>query len=336
MIYTNKEELLTALSLANKGIERAKILQIEQNRNLIKSSGANVTLYSGEIKTSYSPLKALENVHIGVIRRLNAKTGEPDGIGALGGLSERTNEAEFTAMSPKQRRALIGKKDDVIMSDNDAVLTFDINIIRLNNVIRETNEELGNLGIYDFKINPYDMQLIDMAEVRDDNFAINIWNGKGDVWCITPYCHMLKTSQETLDMLEKRSKDVHQHEQNSEAANYTKIKLTHALKSFGNTSGKNKLEDGRNANTDYRYPHEWLASWALASKLLNNDEEKIINLYREIQSQTPWKISFNNAAKKMGTDLNFIAKTLKISPKAVEEMEKVSPPAISKNYFNSY
>lgn len=335
MIYTNKEELLTALSLANKGNERAKILEIEQNRNLIQSSGANVTLYSGEIKTSPSSLKALENVHIGVIRRLNAKTGEPDGIGALGGLSERTNEAEFTAMSPKQRRALIGKKDDVIMSDNDAVLTFDINIIRLNNVIRETNEELGNLGIYDFKINPDDMQLIDMAKVKDDNFAINIWNGKGDVWCITPYCHILKTSQETLDMLENRSKDARHHEQNSEAANYTKIKLTQALKSFGNTSGKNKLEDGRNANTDYRYPHEWLASWALASKLLNNDEEKLINLYREIQAQTSWKISFKNAAKKMGQDLNFIADVLKVDAKTIEIMEN-TPSPINKTIYKSY
>ena len=63
-----------------------------------------------------------------------------------------------------------------------------------------------------------------MSKVKDDNFAINLWNGKGDVWCITPYCHTLKTSEETLDMLSKRSQDIHTHEQNSEAAVYKKIK----------------------------------------------------------------------------------------------------------------
>ena len=87
MIYKTKKELLTALSQASKGTERADILSVRQNRDLIKSSGANVTLYSGDTKEAVSPLKELEDIYIGVIQRLNAKTGKPDGIGALGGLS---------------------------------------------------------------------------------------------------------------------------------------------------------------------------------------------------------------------------------------------------------
>ncbi len=322
MIYKTKKELLTALSQASKGTERADILSVRQNRDLIKSSGANVTLYSGDTKEAVSPLKELEDIYIGVIQRLNAKTGKPDGIGALGGLSERTNEDDFMRLSTIQKSFLTKTKDDVISTPNGIILTKDINLIARNNVLRETREELGNLGIYDFKFNPEDMRLIDMPEIKDDNFAINIWDGKGDVYCITPYCHILKTSEKTLDMLEQRSADIHKHEQNPEAAKFVKIKLTQALRNFGNKSGTNKLEDGRNANSDYRYPHEWLASWALASELLNHDEEKIVKLYKEIQAQTPWKISFKNAAEKMGQDLNFVANVLKISPKAVEEMEK--------------
>ena len=172
MIYKKRKELLKALSLASKGDERAQILSVPENRSLIKSSGANVTFYSGEPKPEKSVLKELENVYVGVIQRLNAKTGKPDGIGALGGLSERTNEDDFMRLSTSQKEALVGEKDDVISTPKGIILTKDINIIAKNNVMRETREELGNLGIYDFKFNPEDMHLVDMPEIKDDNFAI--------------------------------------------------------------------------------------------------------------------------------------------------------------------
>lgn len=318
-----RKDIINKLRSAKKGSEREQILSIGKNRELLNSSGANVTLYSGEVTPQKSPLKELDNIYIGVIQRLNARTSAPDGIGALGGLSERTNEEYFANLSAEEKLALFGQKDDVILKDNKPVLTDDINIIRRNNVLRETREELGNLGIYDFEINPDNITLIDMPNVKDDNYAINIWNGEGDVWCITPYCHVMKTSEQTLDTLSKRSEDIHLHEQHSEAARFKKIKLTQALRSFGNMSGSHKLEDGRNANSDYRYPHEWLTTWALAAKLLNHDEGKIVQLYKEIQAQTGWKISFKRAAEKMGKDLSFIANTLKISVKAVETMEQM-------------
>lgn len=322
MIYNTKKDLLKALAQAPKGEQRAKILNINENRNLLQSSGANVTLYAGKPKPAHTLIKTLDEIYLGVIHRLNAKTGYPDGIGALGGLSERTDEEYFHTLTEMQKLNLFGKKDDIIIQNNTPILINDIDLIRINNVLRETKEELGNLGIYDFKINPNDMHLIDMPDVKDDNFAINLWNGKSDVWCITPYCHILKTTEHTLDILEEHSENIHKHEQNPEAAKFSKIKLTQALKSFGNKSGIYKLEDGRNANTDYRYPHEWLVAWALTSDILNNNEEKLINLYKEIQAQTPWKISFKYAAEKMGKDLNFIAKVLKVSSKTIEEMEK--------------
>ena len=323
MIYYNRKDLVSDLAKTPKGQERQNILNIEHNRDLIKSSGANVMMYSGDVQESLHPVEALKNIHIGIIHRLNAKTAKPDGIGALGGLSERTNEEEFNNMTLAEKKLLLGKKDDVVLHNGKIALTNDIDIIRINNVIRETKEELRNLGIYDFHLHRDNIELIKMPDVKDDNFAINIWNGHGDVWCITPYCHTLKTDENTLDILAKRSEEVHLHENNSEAANFSKIKLLTALKSYGNYSGADKLEDGRNANTDYRYPHEWLATWALASDLLEHDENKLFNLYKNIQAQTPWKISFGKAADKMGKDLNFVADVLHISQKVVQDMENL-------------
>lgn len=336
MKYQTRKEVLEALGKAPKGAEREKILSVKENRDLLLSSGANVTLYTGEAVESASMEKMFANVYVGLIQRLNAKTGKPDGVGALGGLSERTDEQEFYNMSLEQRKQLIGQKDDVIRTPTGVALTTDINIIRLNNVLRETAEELGNLGIYDYKLNKDNMELVDMPEVKDDNFAVNIWNGKGNVWCITPYCHVLKTDEKMLDTLSKNSENAANHEQNSEAAQFSKIKLFDALKSFGNFSGTDKLEDGRNAKSDYRYPHEWLASWALAAKLLNYDNDKVLKLYQEVQRKTSWKISFKSAAQKMGKDLSFVAQTLKIDTKTVEAMEKFLPPTAVKNFSKIY
>ena len=92
----NKQQrALTKIALTPKGIERAKLLQDDDFRKLVLSSGANVTIYSGEIDLSATtPSKKLENIQIGLIQRKNKK-GKFDGLGALGGLAERTNEAYF-------------------------------------------------------------------------------------------------------------------------------------------------------------------------------------------------------------------------------------------------
>ena len=229
-------------------------------------------------------------------------------------------------LSKEERNALVGQKDDVIVQDNQLILTNDIDKIRLNNVLRETREELGNLGIYDYQPDTSEMILVPgIAEVKDDNFAVNIWNGKGDVWAITPYCHIMKVEENLLEDLAYRSKNKKQHESDSEASELVKYPLFEALKGYGNFSGKEKLEDGRNAKTDYRYPHEWLSAWYIASKILNHDDEKILKLIHEVQSETPWKISFSRASEKMGKNLSFIAKVLQIKEETVQKMERIQP-----------
>lgn len=322
MIYNSSEELLEALGKLPKGIARAEILAIPQNRNLIKSSGANVTFYCGELKDGATVKEQLSNVRLGLIVRTNSRSGIFDGMGAFGGLSERITAAKFDTMSEPEKFAAAESYDDIIISEGKPVLTTDIDVIRTRNVMREMREELGNLGIYDYNLNVSSMTLIPMPEIKDDNYIINIWNGQGQAWAITPYCHTLKVREKILDNLVERSQDIKRHEAHSEAASFIKIPLFQALKSYGNFSGTNKLEDGRNATSDYRYPHEWLAAWYIASQILQNDDNSMIKLMNELQSETPYKISFKQAAKKMGKDLDFIASTLNLKLKTVESMEQ--------------
>lgn len=325
MIYQSRTEVLEALRRAPFGKPRQKILDIKQNRDLILNSGANVTLVAGKTGTGNTIKKQLQNIRLGLIARLNAKTGAPDGIGALGGLAERISEEEFARLDEADQKKLIGFRDDVILQNGMPVLTTDINIIRINNILRETREELENLGITDFKLPADAVKLVKMPGIRDDNYAVNIWNGKNNVWAITPYCHILRCPQETLNMLVQRSQDLKQHQTHSEAAEFMNLPLFEALKRYGSFSGTERLEDGRNAQTDYRYPHEWLVSWYIASAALKHDDNAFLRLMTEVQDETPWKISFRPAAEKFGKDLDFVAGVLKISPDTVRQAEKIMP-----------
>lgn len=325
MKYDTAEKLLEALKQTPKGKPRADILAEPQNRALIQSSGANVTLYSGNVKSEETIKGMLSNIYVGLIARLNSRTGKPDGIGGLGGLSERTMPDEFQKMTEDEKFAAEKYRDDIIIKNGKTFLTFDINLIRIKNVLRETKEELNNLGIYDFSLNAKDMKLVEMPGIKDDNYIINIWEGKKPVWTITPYCHTLKVTEQTIDNLVQRSKNTNRHEQNSEAANFIKLPLFEALKAYGRKGGKNKLEDGRCAEQDYRYPHEWLAAWFIAAKALRHNDEAMLKLMSELQAETTYKISLSNAAEKMGKNINFIANVLKIAPKTIKSMENISP-----------
>ena len=132
-----------------------------------------------------------------------------------------------------------------------------------------------------------------------------------------------------MQILAQRSQDIKRRQEHSEATEFRVVPLWTALKSYGNHSGKNRLEDGRNAQTDYRYPHEWLAAWYIASAALNHDDNAVLSLMNELQQETAWKISLDNAAQKMGKDLNFIADVLQLKPETVQKMEQTSLQVLS-------
>lgn len=316
-MITNREDALTKIAKTPKGNERAKLLMDDNFRALVLSSGANVTIYEGELKESSSIKDAISDIYIGLIQRKNKK-GNFDGLGALGGLAERTSLEEFNKLSSSERRLLIGKKDDIILEDNIPVLIFDMNIIRKNNVMREMSEELADIGITDITINPSNMELVYMPKVKDDNYMINIWDGRGECFAITPYCHLYKDDSGLIDTIIKRANE----QEHGEVAEYKKVALFEALKAYGNIGSKHTLEDGRDAIKDYRYPHEHLASWALASKLLDNNEDRLLELAVEVQKSANHLISFERIARDTTLELSDVAKVLNISPSALDKMEK--------------
>ena len=213
----DRNEALLKIALTSKGIKRATLLEDETIRNAVLSSGANVTIYEGDISAGKSIKEMLSNVYIGLIQRKN-RHGNFDGLGALGGLAERTNIDDFSNMTSSERRKLVGYKDDVILVDNIPTLVFDMDIIRKNNVMREMSEELGDLGITNITINPQNIVLIEMPKVKDDNYMINIWDGDGECFAITPYCHIYKDDTHIIDKIIEKSDE----QEHGEVAEYKK------------------------------------------------------------------------------------------------------------------
>lgn len=313
----NNSEVLELIALTPKGEERAKLLQNEKFRNCVLSSGANVTIYTGDIDhSSNSVTQSLKNVYVGLIQRKN-KHGRFDGLGALGGLAERTNIDTFNILSVDEKLELVSVKDDVVLIDNTPVIINDIDKIRKNNVLREMKEELANLGIYDKQINPNDLELIPMPQVKDDNYMINIWDGTGECYAITPYCHIYHDKLGLIDAVVQNGIE----QAGGEVSEYKKIPIIDALGAYGKIGDTDCLEDGRDATKDYRYPHEYLASWALASKLLN-DDNKMVELSKAVQHNTDHLVSFESLAKAMSLKIEDIANIINVKPETIAKMDR--------------
>lgn len=312
------EQALSLIASAPKGKKRAKLLQDDEIRNAVLSSGANVTIYTGDVNHSTdSVTQSLKDVYVGLIQRKN-RHGKFDGLGALGGLAERTNKEKFDSLTEQKKLELVSIKDDVIIVGNTPLLIFDIDIIRKNNVLREMSEELDNLGISNIRINPDELELISMPKVKDDNYMINIWDGMGECYAISPYCHIYKDNSGIIDLISQNAKE----QIDGEASEYKKLPIIGALGAYGNYSGEHCLEDGRNATKDYRYPHEYLAAWALASKLLEHDDKKMIQLAMSVQKKNNHSISFAKLAAATSQTMEDIADVLHIKPKTLQKMEE--------------
>ena len=66
-----RDEVVKKISSLSKGEDRAKFLEDENIRNVVLSSGANVTLYSGQLREVSSFEERFSDVHIGLIQRKN-------------------------------------------------------------------------------------------------------------------------------------------------------------------------------------------------------------------------------------------------------------------------
>ena len=313
-----QSDALRIIADTSRGDERAKLLEDDAFRRLVLNSGANVTIFDGKPKEGNTFKERFEDIYVGLIQRKN-KHGKLDGLGALGGMAERTSMAQFLGLSEKEREMLLGQKDDVIMADGKVILTDDMDIIRKNNVLREMREELEDLGIKGITLNPDKLQLVPMPCVKDDNYMINIWDGKGDCFAVTPYCHLYKDEENLLDTIAAMATE----RAGGEAVTYKKVPLFEALSAFGNIADKESaLEDGRSAVKDYRYPHEHLAVWFLASKFLEHDAEKFIALAQEVQKSCRHQVSFAKLAEATGQGVSDLADVLKVPTETLQQADK--------------
>ena len=253
--------------------------------------------------------------------RRNPKNGRADGWGALGGLAEMTGEAEFLSADERQRRLLAAMRDDVAIEDGKPVLIRDQQKIAAANIRRETREELGNLGIYDFNLDEAVFEEVVIPGLKDDNFVINRWNGEGTVWAITPHCHLLQVEEQQLDYLQKMSTE-RKHEADSEARSYRKVSLFEALSHFGKKGGAEVSEDGRDLVSDYRYPHEWMTLWALAAKQLRHDDRAMLELASEVQAESSYRVGFAEALRQMNVGYEEVAAALGIKSETVKKMQR--------------
>lgn len=315
-----KQQFLEKLAQTPKGQARAELLK-NGGRDLVLNSGANVTMYCGNVCTDCENVTdILRNIYLGVIQRKNTQ-GKLDGLGALGGLAERTSKQEFNALSQSEKQLLVGKKDDVIMENGEIILTTNMAQIRVNNVLREMREELTDLGVECPTLMLQKLELISMPNVKDDNYIINIWNGDKECFAVNPYCHIYHDQEGIIDTILRKSQET---TPTGEVAGFKKIPLIEALGAFGHIgTGENVLEDMRSADKDYRYPHVYLAVWALAGKLLNHNEAKMIELAQVLQEKNNHPISLKRIADASGQSMSDVAQVLQISNTTLEKMESI-------------
>lgn len=338
--YNNKADLMAALSpLSPSG--RAEILYKNGNRNLAVSYGANVTFYYGKLAQGNSFANRLANVFLTLIKRTNPSKG-PDGLGALGGRTDLSRHSlDYVNHLP-----LAEQITEVAASDNlswtevgsIAELTEPLHITK-KTVMREMREELQELGI-DFKSFGFDPRKLNHLNlpIKDDNYILARWNGdakKGQtVTAVDPFCY---SYQLLGDLITKLPRNIEK-SQAGEVGDFATLNLFEALQRFGKPGETDKSEDGRDLDHDYRYPHEYLITWKIASELIRNSPHKaakMVNLAQEVQQAiyakgNGYKIDFKKLAEIMKVSLDDIDQALSLPAGTIAVMQEAIDKAKQK------
>ena len=163
-------------------------------------------------------------------------------------------------------------------------------------------EEARDAGITLPQIDISNAVEVNYGNIRDDNFIINIWDGTGIAYAVTPKTFLLELPEETIDSFINTSGGI----SNGEIEKPLKMPLLDVLGRFGRCGGKYQSEDKRDMSNDFRYPHSHLAPWKLASMLLNKNPRKMIELSKQIAARIPHQFSFELIASKMEVPLDNI------------------------------
>ena len=169
MAPETQQQALALIGTTPKGIARKPL--VDKYRHLVGITGSGSILYASAPSIGKSIQERLRKTYIGVLERLNARTGIPDGLGTFGGLCEYATSEQLD----QEGKALLGRYDNVILNPqtSQAEITSNINVIARNNAAREAKEELQNLGIVDYEIPKDALEYIDMPGITDDNFIIS-------------------------------------------------------------------------------------------------------------------------------------------------------------------
>ncbi len=259
-MFKTKEEVIGALSELPAGESRRRFLDETNAADFLTAIGSNVTLYHGKPTTGKTFSEQLAPVSIVVIER-RLPNGERDGIGALGGLSECIESADYNRLSDAEKRQLVGIWDNVVLQNNQPTLITDKKTISVNNVKRELSEELGNIGISNIVL-PWEKMKRLPFEPYDSDFLIHRWEKGNRVSIVRPQCYGMEIPEQTADyLIAKSNQGIRQTD--TELFGLQKIPLIEAMKRGGQSKDK-----------DYRYPHEWLSSWFLAAQMVQGREAR--------------------------------------------------------------
>lgn len=290
-LFNSRDEVIKVLSQLPKGASRRQLLDETNAVNFITSIGSNVTLYCGKPTDGNTFQDQLKSVLLILIQR--CRNGMPDGLGAFGGLSECMDSNVFESLSQEERSKATMNWDNVIIKNNQAMLISDISEISKRNVQRETREEFANIGIYSLNL-PWDNLTLLPFKPQDDSYLVNRWEKGERVSIVKPQCYKMEIPETTANYLVAKSNQGIR-EANTELLGVQKLPLTEALFRINNSP-----------TTDYHYPHEWLASWFVASSLVKGEE--VCNQLANALQSIP---QFESLCAKMQLDPKIVLHSVK-------------------------
>ena len=290
-LFNSRDEVIKVLSQLPKGASRRQLLDETNAVNFITSIGSNVTLYCGKPTDGNTFQDQLKSVSLILIQR--CRNGMPDGLGAFGGLSECMDSNVFESLSQEERIKATMNWDNVIIKNNQAMLISDISEISKRNVQRETREEFANIGIYSLNL-PWDNLTLLPFKPQDDSYLVNRWEKGERISIVKPQCYKMEIPETTANYLVAKSNQGIR-EANTELLGVQKLPLTEALFRINNSP-----------TTDYHYPHEWLASWFVASSLVKGQE--VCNQLANALQSIP---QFDSLCAKMQLDPKIVLHSVK-------------------------
>lgn len=291
LLFHSRDEVINVLSQLPKGASRRQLLDETNAVNFITSIGSNVTLYCGQPTKGNTFQDQLKSVFVILIQR--CRNGMPDGLGAFGGLSECMDSNVFESLSQEERIKATMSWDNVIIKNNQPTLIFDVSEISKRNVQRETREELGNIGIDSLNL-PWDNLMRLPFSPQDDTYLVNRWEKGERVSIVKPQCYKMEIPETMADyLIDKSNQGIRK--EHTELLGVQKLPLTEALFRINNSP-----------TADYHYPHEWLASWFIASDLVKGQDvcDQLANALQSIPQ-------FKSHCAKMQLDPKIILRAVK-------------------------